>query len=243
MLWIANMKYVPLREAVATLGLHPNTLRKYADAGKIEAIKTHSGQRRFNVESYLNATTKSHVILYCRVSSRKQRDDLERQTQRLQDLYPQAEIIKDVGSGLNFKRKGLRSILERCLRGEKLSVVVSHRDRLARFGFDLIAFLVQWNGGEIVVLDRELAGSPEAELTSDLLAILHHFSCRMHGQRSRKSQANSDLSNSDAKGNLQEMVRCLEVHLQRDCESPELAKGRARRSLDGHRKDYPEKSS
>jgi predicted site-specific integrase-resolvase len=91
-------------------------------------------------------------------------------------IYPQAEIIKDIGSGLNFKRKGLQTLLERLLREDKLKVVVAHRDRLARFSFDLIKFLVEKNGGELLVLDTPLA-SAEAELTAELLATLHHCSC------------------------------------------------------------------
>jgi predicted site-specific integrase-resolvase len=90
----------------------------------------------------------------------------------MQERYPQAQIIKDIGSGLNFKRKGPQTLLERLLRGEKLKVVVAHRERLARFGFELIRFLVEKNGGERLVLDTTVA-SAEAELTSDLLAIVH----------------------------------------------------------------------
>lgn len=90
----------------------------------------------------------------------------------MQERYPQAQIIKDIVRGLNFKRKRPQTLLERLLRGEKLKVVVAHRERLARFGFELIRFLVEKNGGERLVLDTTVA-SAEAELTSDLLAIVH----------------------------------------------------------------------
>ncbi len=80
----------------------------------------------------------SCTVCYCRVSSSKQRDDLARQVAYLHGFFPEAEIIKDIGSGLNYKRKGLRTILERVVRPDKLTVVVAHRDRLTRFGFELI---------------------------------------------------------------------------------------------------------
>ncbi|MDH6083807.1 recombinase family protein [Umezakia ovalisporum] len=95
------MAYVPLREAVKQLALHLNTLRKYADNGKIEGIKNEAGQRLFNVESYLRGATRTSLVCYCLVSSTKQRDDLGRQIAYMQSLYPDAEIIKDIGnSGL-----------------------------------------------------------------------------------------------------------------------------------------------
>jgi predicted site-specific integrase-resolvase len=192
------MTYVPLRKAVEVLGLSPNTLRKYADEGKIESIKNEAGQRLFDVESYIRGgSIRVATVCYCRVSSSKQRDDLIRQVAYMQSLYPEAEIIKDIGSGLNFKRKGLRSLLDRLMRGDKLTLVVACRDRLARFGFDLFQYLVEQNGGNIVVLDQAVY-CPSSELTQDLLSILHVFSCRMHGLRkySQKIKQDPNLSES-----------------------------------------------
>jgi predicted site-specific integrase-resolvase len=184
--------YVTLREARKQLGLHPNTLRKYADEGIIETIKTPSGQRRFNVESFIKQKQNSlQTILYCRVSSARQKDDLQNQKNYLISKYPGAEVIIDVGSGLNFKRRGLRSILERLLQGDSIQLVVAQRDRLCRFGFDLIEYLVVKNGGEIVVLDQ-IEYSPEGELVSDILSIIHVFSCRIHGMRKYKNQIKED---------------------------------------------------
>lgn len=184
---------VPLRKAVQQLGLHPNTLRKYADEGKIKAIKNGAGQRLFDVQSYISGTARTSVICYCRVSSVKQRDDLDRQVAYMQSLYPEAEIIRDIGSGINFKRIGLRSVLDRLLQADQLTLVVAHRDRLARFGFELIQYMVEQNGGRIVVLDTT-AYSPESELTTDLLNILHIFSRRVHGLRKYRQKIKEDSS-------------------------------------------------
>ncbi|MCE2413740.1 recombinase family protein, partial [Candidatus Poribacteria bacterium] len=93
---------------------------------------------------------------YCRVSGKGQAEALASQVACVQKQYPEAEIIRDFGSGINFKRKGLISLLERVLRGDKLRVVVAHRDRLARFGSEVIQFLVEQNGGEVVVLDQNI---------------------------------------------------------------------------------------
>ncbi|MBD2552650.1 IS607 family transposase [Limnothrix sp. FACHB-708] len=185
------MAYIPLRKAVEFLGLHPNTLRKYADEGKIESIRNEAGQRLYNVESYGRKATRSIVVCYCRVSSAKQRDDLARQIQFMRDRYPDAEIIQDIGSGLNFKRKGLQSLLVRLMRGDQLQIVVACRDRLCRFGFELFEFMVQQNGGELMVLDQSVH-CPESELTADLLAILHLFSRRMPGLRSYRKAIQED---------------------------------------------------
>ena len=111
----------------------------------------------------------------------------------MQTKYPNAEIIKDIGSGLNYKRKGLKALLGRAMRGDKLEIVVAHKDRLVRFGFELLEWIVQQGGGKIVVL-KQTNLSPKPELTNDLLSILHAFSCRMHGLRNYQSQIRQALS-------------------------------------------------
>ena len=187
------MAYIPLRKAVEFLGLHPNTLRRYADEGQIKSIKNAAGQRLYDVESYQRNSIAATIVCYCRVSSAKQRDDLIRQIAFRRELYPTAEIVQDIGSGLNFNRKGLQALLVRFMRGDKLTVIVACRDRLCRFGFELFDFMAKQNGGEILVLDRSVH-CPETELTADLLAILHVFSCRMHGLRSYSKKIKEDPS-------------------------------------------------
>jgi len=187
--------YVPSREASKRLGLHPNTLRRYADEGRIKYFRTESGQRRYDVDDYLGLKKEATVICYCRVSSYKQKDDLQRQVAFMQERYPEAEIIKDIGSGLNYKRKGLKAILGRAMSGEVIQLVVAYRDRLARFGVELIAQVIEQNGGRVVVL-KQIDLSPEQELTADLLSILHVFSCRMYGLRDYKKHIHKALSNA-----------------------------------------------
>jgi predicted site-specific integrase-resolvase len=115
----------------------------------------------------------------------------------MREQYPEAEVIKDIGSGLNYKRKGLKTLLGRAMRGEQLEIVVAHKDRLARFGFELIEWIIQQSSGRIVVL-KQTNLSPEQELTNDLLSILHVFSCRMHGLRNYKKQVQQALSDPNS---------------------------------------------
>ncbi|MBI1926870.1 IS607 family transposase [Candidatus Poribacteria bacterium] len=198
------MKYVPVKKASEILGYHEDTLRRMANAGKIEVIRTEGGHRRYNVQAFIDGKSQPTLttVCYCRVSSKKQKDDLERQVASMRSIYPNAEIIRDIGSGLNFKRPGLRSLLDRLLEGDQLSLIVAHRDRLARFGIELFRYLVESNGGELVVLDQAVH-SPTEELRSDLLSILHIFSCRMHGLRRYHRQIKEDpcLSNAGTESN------------------------------------------
>ena len=191
---------VPIRKAVQLSGLSTNTLRKYADNGTIKAQRIGNGQRLFDVEDLLQRKTPRSegkpVVCYCRVSSGKQKDELTRQVVYMRERYQNADIIQDIGSGLNFKRKGLNTILQRLMQGDKFTLVVAHRDRLCRFGFELIESMFKQNDGEILVLGKtEL--SPQQELTEDLLAILHVFSCRLHGLRSYTNQIKEDKDLSD----------------------------------------------
>ena len=187
------MSYVPGRKAATILGIHQSTLRRYADNGLIPFIRTQSGQRRYDVEAYKQQTATPTLICYCRTSSPSQKEALANQVQYMRDRYPNAEIITDIGGGLNFKRKGLISILERLHSGDKLTVVVAHKDRLARFGHDIIRWLIEQNGGELVVLNQQ-DHSPEQELTEDILAILHTFSSRLHGLRRYRKAIEEDTN-------------------------------------------------
>ena len=199
------------------LGLHPQTLRNYAKQGKIPCYRNSAGQRLYDVETYLHGKSAPQLVCYCRVSSAQHRGDLQRQVAQMRELYPDAEIVTDVAGGLNWQRKGLLSILERLQRGDKLDVVVAHRDRLARFGFELIEWLVVQNGGAVLVLNQSDA-SPESELTEDLLAILHTFSCRMHGLRRYRSAIAQDpgLSECPAEGSDSNLAGRESMGLQPD---------------------------
>jgi excisionase family DNA binding protein len=190
------IKYVPPRVAASRLGVSTKTLERWLAKGKIEGIFTQGGQRRYNLDSVIpvrpgNPADERVVVLYARVSSRGQKSDLEQQVKFLKSHYPEAEIITDIGSGLNFKRKGLQTLLDRVLANTVKLIVVAHKDRLCRFGFDLISWLCTRGQTEILVLDQKNL-SPEREMVEDILAIVHVFSCRLYGLRKYKKQIAQD---------------------------------------------------
>lgn len=185
--------FVNTKEARELLKVTSATLRNWDKQGKIETIRTPSRIRMYNKECILkilgkNGTTpEKRKIAYCRVSSKKQSDDLERQKDSFRSSHPSHELVEDIGSGINFKRKGLQRILESSMRGELEEVVVSHRDRLCRFAFELIESILSKNNTKLVVLDKTEHKSSSEELAEDVLAIIQVFACREMGKRRYKS--------------------------------------------------------
>lgn len=211
--------FVSVGEASRLTGLEAQTIRKMADQNVISGYKTPSGQRRCNLQSIQEFCTAANArkeeqpiqkenFVYARVSSKKQMDDLSRQVEYLsRPEYSSYRVITDVASGINFKRKGLSTILDACLQKNIGEVVIAHRDRLCRFGYELVEQLVHRAGGKITVLDNSIDKTSEQELTEDLLSIIHVFSCRQMGKRSyanRKIQniEDEDLSNHGTKATV-----------------------------------------
>ena len=186
------------REAADQLGISTSTLRKWAKNGKIVFSTTAGGHKRYDVSSVQLSRrvynlplaiqkTKEPVVakgggIYCRVSSWKQKEDLQRQIDTLQDQFPGHLVFSDICSGLKYKRPGLTRLLEQVQGGLVNEVVVAHKDRLARFGTELIEWILKRAGARLVVLDQATL-SPTEEVTQDLMAIVHVFSCRLNGKR------------------------------------------------------------
>lgn len=146
---VQTKEFITCREACRLTGLSGDTLRKWADKGNVKFYKTPTGQRLYSFKCLKELThgishdIKKTKVIYCRVSSSKQKDDLNRQIEQLKTRFPTHEIISDCASGINFKRKGLQTILERAIQGTLSEVVVAHRDRLSRFAFDLIKWIIE----------------------------------------------------------------------------------------------------
>ncbi len=184
------MKYVRPKEAASILGVAVSSLRRWEEEGKIKAIKTPSGHRRYSIQEIEQAAglpKTTTTVCYGRVSSHSQRDDLERQIELLRSKFPEAEIVSEIGSGLNFKRKRFLWILDRIFTGDIKRLVVAHPDRLVRFGFELVKWLCERNGCELLVLNESQL-SPEQELVQDMLSIIHSFSSRLYGLRKYKKE-------------------------------------------------------
>jgi predicted site-specific integrase-resolvase len=184
-----STKYVKIAEARKHYGVSDQTLRKWLDSGKIKGYTNTFGTRYFNLEPqtsnkfFEEKESKPYNIFYCRVSTSKQKDDLKRQVQFAREQYPEHYIIQDVGSGLNWKRKGLISLLDRIKTGRVESVTVFHRDRLCRFGFDLFQQFFELLGVKLLVHEQDEHQSSEQELAEDLMSIVHIYSCRNMAKR------------------------------------------------------------
>jgi putative resolvase len=184
--------YVPSRTAAKYYNCNKRTLTVWCSRGTLDFKSTPGGQRRYYIpdEPKEQKDTRSRIC-YCRVSSGKQRDDLERQVSAMRSEFPEHDIVTDVGSGINFKRKGLLSILERAYRGEVEEVVVAHRDRLARFASELIEWQLRLCGTKLLVQHHGM-GTPESELAEDVLSIVTIFACRQNGRRRYKKTETSE---------------------------------------------------
>ena len=194
-----NKKYVTPKEACKILGVHIISLRNWDKAGKIECIRTPGGKRLYNLEKYLKdhnqteqepkeSTKERRNICYCRVSTRNQKDDLERQIEYMKTKYPTYEIIQEIGSGLNMNRRKLQYLIHQAIEGNIQEIIVAHRDRLTRFGFEMIENIVkEYSNGKITVINNKTL-SPQEEITQDLLSIMTVFSARVNGLRKYKKE-------------------------------------------------------
>jgi putative resolvase len=193
-------RYVKPKEAKELLGVTESTLRRMADTKQIQSIKTDTGRYLYNVSSYIQRKDPLPVnkdrrrICYARVSSKSQKSHLDAQVDILTTQYPDYEIIKDYGSGLNYNRTGLKKILDLACKGELEEIVVTYKDRLCRFGFELIEYILMEQSNAKITIFNKTSTSLKAEFTSDLMSILNTFSVRMHGLKKYKNQIKEDES-------------------------------------------------
>lgn len=178
--------YVGTKEAGIYYTVTGPTLRKWATCGRIKYTKTPGGNFRYWIDNLESPDTKvfpkSRVYLYTRVSSTKQKNDLERQSRRLCEKYPEAILISEVGSAITFRRRGVQQLLQQIHMGKVSSVIVTHKDRITRFGFDLFEWICKVNGTNIVV-EEDSSSTPIEELVEDMLSITHSFSSKMYSKR------------------------------------------------------------
>ena len=199
-----NIKhYISTKKVKSMLDVSYTTLHRWAQSNKVRFVKTPLGQKRYHIDdiqrivNFTPITPEKKKICYCRVSSSKQMDDLNRQQDFFRQKFPNHELVTDVGSGINWKRKGLRTLLERAMLGDISEVVVAHRDRLCRFAYELLEFIFQKHQVKLVVLNEDSQQSSNTELADDILSIITVYSCRAMGKRRyHRSKKNQDLSQS-----------------------------------------------
>ena len=190
-------KYYSIHQFSQLINVTPQTLRNWDKSNKLKPHHTTSNGYRYysheQLNQVLNIKTKKERITigYCRVSSNKQKDDLERQIENMRTyLSAQGkpfEIISDIGSGINYKKKGLQELIGKITRNEADKIVVLYKDRLVRFGFELIEYIASLFECSIEVIDRTNKTEQE-ELVEDLVQIITVFSCKLQGKRANKAK-------------------------------------------------------
>jgi len=191
----------------ALIGVSSSTLRRWETEGKLTPRRTMGNQRTYtdehlaiarNLRSGKEAT---RIIVYCRVSSSGQKDDLQSQIKAMEQFciaqgVSVTDSIQEIGGGLNFKRPKFLSIVQSAIQGEVKTLYIAHKDRLCRFGFELVEQIIQWGGGQVIVANAESL-SPHEELTQDLLSIIHCFSSRLYGLRKYKGKVKDIVEGVD----------------------------------------------
>ncbi|WP_414586549.1 IS607 family transposase [Scytonema sp. PCC 10023] len=194
-------------EFAKLIGVSPSTLRRWESENRVIPERTLGNQRIYTekhlalVKNLKQANVPVNAIIYCRVSSSSQKEDLSRQVIAMEQFCLSqgvsiTEVISEIGGGLNFKRPKFLKIIKSAIAGEIRFLYVAHKDRLCRFGFELVEQIIQWSGGEIIVANAETL-SPQEELTKDLLSIIHCFSSRLYGLRKYKTKVKKIVDGID----------------------------------------------
>ena len=208
--------WLTIQEASNHFKVSHGTLRNYDAQGRITTKRTSGGQRRFWNKMLIDETDEDSLkqagtnpnpdrrIIYARVSTANQKESLERQIEELErykrNKKIEAEVIRDIGSGINFKRKGLKTLLDLTYQGSITEVIVTDKDRLARFAYDLIEDILSRNGVKITVVhENDRSKTRDEELVEDILTIVHVFSARSNGgKRYNKVKENEIVKESDS---------------------------------------------
>lgn len=191
-------RYVSIGEAAKALGVSITTLRRWEASGKLVPEHTAGGHRRYDLAKLkpelFRAEDESNrrTVAYARVSSHDQKADLERQKQVLELYCAQQgwnfEIVSDLGSGMNYHKKGLKRLLDAVIDDQVGRLVITHKDRLLRFGAELVFSICEAKNVEVVILNQGEDTPFEEDLAKDVLEIITVFSARLYGSHSRKNQ-------------------------------------------------------
>ncbi len=191
-------RLLSIKQAANQLGVSVSTLRRWDETGVLVAQRTPKGHRRYDLSKINPNLTRNKVeqqrktIAYARVSSHDQKSDLQRQIEML-ELYCSAqgwsfEVISDLGSGMNYHKKGLKRLLDNILDNKIDRLVLTHKDRLLRFGAELVFALCEARQVEVVIINQGENLSFEEELAQDVLEIITVFSARLYGSPSKKNK-------------------------------------------------------
>ena len=189
-----NNRFIKIGEAAKLLGVSVQALRNWEVEGKImPSHRTRGGQRMYDLAELLGVNDLTYpTIAYARVSSSDQKKDLERQHAVLEAFCDkngwQTEIIRDLGSGMNYNNQGLLRLLELMVHGQMSRLVITHKDRLLRFGAEIVFRICELKGIEVVIINKSKQPSFEEELTRDVMEIMTVFCAKLYGRRSHTSK-------------------------------------------------------
>ena len=193
------------KEMAERLNVTVRTLQRWDNDGILKAYRTPTNRRYYTEEQYLEYTGQSQmakdtrkVVAYARVSSNGQKDDLKNQLQFLRNFANGKgiildDVITDIGSGLNYKRKKWNKLLDDVMDNQIKVIYITYKDRFVRFGYDWFENLCKKHNTEIVVLNN-IETSPSQEMVDDMISIIHVFSCRLYGLRKYKTKIKNDGS-------------------------------------------------
>ena len=193
------MQHVSIGQASELLGVAVSTLRRWEHEGRLRpAFRTCGGHRRYALLDLNRLCGKAlpnqrRVVAYARVSSHDQKADLERQSDRLEKHcrevgYANPELLTDLGSGLNYQKKSFKKLLKMIALGQVSTLVLMHKDRLLRFGADIVFELCKLNQTEVVILEEPAQTTLETRLVADVIELMTVFSARLYGARSHKNR-------------------------------------------------------
>lgn len=192
---IPKHQHLAIGEAAARLGVSIQTLRAWDLAGSfVPEMRTEGGQRRYTI-AQINArvgnTPTALTVGYCRVSSKKQEGDLNRQIELVTSAcaaFGQSQVLSDIGSGMNYNKSGLKTLLDMLVSGECSRLVIADKDRLLRFGAELVFSICAIKGVQVVILNADPQASFEEDLARDVLEIVTVFSARLYGSRAKRNR-------------------------------------------------------
>jgi putative resolvase len=184
-------RLITIGELAELKAVSVDTIRRWEKEGKFKSVRTEGGHRRYALSDFIEQRV-GKTIAYARVSSHDQKADLDRQDAILSG-YCQAqgwdyEVIRDLGSGMNYRKKGLTKLLTALLDGEVARLIISHKDRLLRFGSELVFAVCAYHEVEVIILNKKEDATFEEDLASDVLEIITVFSARLYGSRSHKNK-------------------------------------------------------
>lgn len=214
------MKFYTLSEAANFLHIHKMTLHNWSKKNLIKYTTLPNGYRRYTEEDLLDALKikkkpqniiKKNII-YSRVSTPLQKENLERQNQRLLDYCASkgiqvSECLSDIASGMNFNRINFKKLINLVLSNEVDTIVIEFKDRLVRFGFDLIEHMCSYYNTKIIIINNSEIIDYRTEMTNDMIAIIHHFCMRLYGSRKSKIKIKEIQKSINSNENISNQVQ------------------------------------